>query len=69
MVVLVRFEMLVVCPLPCNYINVFNRCSDYEHFGYYCVDFFLCNSDANNTINTSGAGLFEERRVGGETSR
>ena len=19
-----------------------NRCSDYENFGYYCVDFFLC---------------------------
>ena len=50
--------MLIVGPLHCNYINVFNRCSDYEHFGYYCVDFFLCNSDANNTINTSGAGLF-----------
>jgi len=46
-----------------------DRCSDYENFGYYCVDFFLCRSEANFTINTSGAGLFEVRRVGGETNR
>lgn len=41
-----------------------DRCSDYENFGYYCVDFFLCRSEANFTINTSGAGLFEVRNVG-----
>merc|ERR1711962_1577324 len=41
-----------------------SRCSDYENFGYYCVDFFLCRQDANHTINTSGAGLFEIRRIG-----
>jgi len=41
-----------------------DRCSDYKNFGYYCVDFFLCRSEANFTINTSGAGLFEVRNVG-----
>merc|ERR1712130_934986 len=46
-----------------------DRCSDYENFGYYCVDFFLCRSEANFTINTSGAGLFEVRGVGGEPNR
>jgi len=46
-----------------------DRCSDYENFGYYCVDFFLCRSEANFTINTSGAGLFEVRRVDDEPSR
>jgi len=46
-----------------------DRCSDYENFGYYCVDFFLCRSEANFTINTSGVGLFEVRNVGDESNR
>jgi hypothetical protein len=42
------------------------RCSDFAQFGFYCVASDHCRAAANSTINTSGAGLFEERSAAGD---